>query len=64
MLGKKLQVELLHVDTFDVGPVSPSAYLLAASDPVSDPSTYEDTCILMCPTDDTCTRLGCKTQLA
>jgi len=65
MLGKKLQVELLHVDTFDVGPVSASpSFLLAATDPVSDPSTYEDTCIYMCPTDDTCTRLGCKTQLA
>ena len=56
----RLQPETLSVESFDLG----ASQLLAASepvatDPVTDPNTWEDTCINMCPTDDTCTRLGC-----
>ena len=64
MLRKRLQLDHLHVDSFDLGSVGVEASYLAASDPVSDPSTYEDTCIKMCPTDDTCTRLGCTKDAA
>ncbi|HSU14498.1 hypothetical protein [Longimicrobium sp.] len=58
MLVKKLQLDHLHVDSFDLGSTGVRPLLAPETDPVSDPGTYEDTCI-MCPTDDTCTRLGC-----
>jgi len=66
MFAKKLQIDTLTVETFDLGGsgFQPS-YLLAATDPVeTEPDTWEDTCIKMCPTDDTCTRLGCTRALA
>jgi len=59
MLARKLMPDHLQVDTFDLGSVGVQPLVAPATDPVSDPSTYEDTCIRMCPTDDTCTRLGC-----
>jgi len=39
-----------------------ASYQLPETDPDttgSEPNTWEDTCIKMCPTDDTCTMLGC-----
>ncbi len=65
MTATKLQLDSLTVETFDVGGsgLQPT-FALLATDPVeTDPSTYEDTCIKMCPTDDTCTRLGCTRAL-
>ena len=51
----KLDPDELQVTTFGVR-LSP----IAASVPAeTDPNTWEDTCIYMCPTDDTCTMLGC-----
>lgn len=65
MAVSKLQIDTLLVDTFDVGGagLQPS-YAQIVSDPIdTEPNTWEDTCIKMCPTDDTCTRLGCtRTQ--
>jgi hypothetical protein len=57
----RLQPETLAVESFDLGgsDLQPS-YQVIATDPVeTEPNTWEDTCIKMCPTDDTCTRLGC-----
>jgi hypothetical protein len=61
MLRKKLQLDHLHVDSFELGAAGFAPRVMVASEPtvVSDPSTYEDTCITICPTDDTCTMLGC-----
>ncbi len=57
----RLDPDSLHVVSFD--PTPAVSFQLAASDPVTDPgtgpNTWEDTCINMCPTDDTCTMLGC-----
>jgi len=62
MAVNRLQIDTLLVDTFEVGggELRPS-YALIGSEPTVDtePDTWEDTCIKMCPTDDTCTRLGC-----
>ncbi|MBV9107784.1 MAG: hypothetical protein JO306_00075 [Gemmatimonadetes bacterium] len=63
MLGKKLHPDHLHVETFELGSIGAAARFLAATDPVTDPNTNEDTCINVCPTDDTCTRLGCTRAL-
>lgn len=63
MPGKKLYLETLHVESFEAGSFGAAVRLLAATDPVTDPGTYEDTCINVCPTDDTCTRLGCTRAL-
>jgi hypothetical protein len=65
MPAKKLQLDSLTVESFDLGgsDLQPT-FNLAASDPVqTEPDTWEDTCIKMCPTDDTCTRLGCTRAL-
>ncbi|HET7234017.1 MAG TPA: hypothetical protein VFJ16_28655 [Longimicrobium sp.] len=64
MASIRLQPETLTVESFDIGgsALQPS-YALIASDPIeTDPNTWEDTCIKMCPTDDTCTRLGCTRE--
>ena len=50
----KLDPQALEVSTFDVR-LAPIASVPAET----DPNTWEDTCINMCPTDDTCTMLGC-----
>jgi len=63
MHGKKLPLDHLHVETFELGSIGAAARFLAAADPVTDPVTDEDTCINVCPTDDTCTRLGCTKAL-
>ena len=52
MERRTLDPDRLQVITFDPAP-------LASVAPVTDPDTWEDTCINMCPTDDTCTMLGC-----
>lgn len=69
MAVNKLHLNTLRVETFDIGgsAMQPS-YAQFASEPIIDtsdtePNTWEDTCIKMCPTDDTCTMLGC-TQVA
>lgn len=49
----RLSPDDLHVASFEPQP-DPQAALSA-----SEPDTWEDTCIKMCPTDDTCTKLGC-----
>lgn len=62
MAMHKLVLDNLVVDSFDIGgsAFQPSFGRIAATDPVeTEPDTWEDTCIKMCPTDDTCTRLGC-----
>jgi len=62
MAVNKLLIDTLLVDTFDVGGAETQpSYALMASEPTIDtePGTWEDTCIKMCPTDDTCTMLGC-----
>ena len=64
MASIRLQPETLTVESFDLGGsnLQPS-YALIGSDPVeTEPNTWEDTCIKMCPTDDTCTRLGCTRE--
>jgi hypothetical protein len=50
----KLDPQALVVTTFDVR-LAPMVAIGAET----DPDTWEDTCIKMCPTDDTCTMLGC-----
>ncbi|MDB4951598.1 MAG: hypothetical protein JWM27_4247 [Gemmatimonadetes bacterium] len=63
----RLHPEDLEVTTFSasLGNVQQSAGGFAAvTDPVTDPDTWEDTCIKMCPSDDTCTMLGCTRALA
>jgi len=57
----RLQPDTLTVESFDIGSSGiQSSYPVPATDPVeTEPNTWEDTCIKMCPTDDTCTRLGC-----
>jgi hypothetical protein len=65
-MAKKLQLDHLHVESFDVMGGTPAQQpgFLIATDPVeTEPNTWEDTCIKMCPTDDTCTRLGCTRAL-
>ena len=57
MERRRLDPEQIQVTTFDTAP-------LASSTPVTDPDTWEDSCIKMCPTDDTCTMLGCTRALA
>jgi hypothetical protein len=55
----KLDPEELVVATFDA-----SLAPLASVPAETDPDTWEDTCIKMCPTDDTCTMLGCTRAVA
>ncbi|HET7461467.1 MAG TPA: hypothetical protein VFJ82_09460 [Longimicrobium sp.] len=62
MAVNRLQIDTLLVDTFEVGGADPRpSNVLIATEPTIDtePDTWEDTCIKMCPTDDTCTSLGC-----
>ena len=70
MAVNKLHLDTLSVETFDIGgsALQPS-FALRASEPTVDtidtePNTWEDTCIKMCPTDDTCTMLGCTRTAA
>lgn len=63
MAMSKLHLDTLSVETFEIGGTQPT-YALIGSEPTIDtsdtePNTWEDTCIKMCPTDDTCTMLGC-----
>jgi len=66
MAMNKLHLDTLSVETFDLGGSAHPSYLRVGSEPTVDtePNTWEDTCIKMCPTDDTCTRLGCTQTLA
>ncbi|HET6228672.1 MAG TPA: hypothetical protein VFE05_01260 [Longimicrobiaceae bacterium] len=52
----RLDTNELEVTSFDVSYIAISQAITVI---VSDPNTWEDTCINMCPTDDTCTKLGC-----
>jgi hypothetical protein len=52
----RLDTDELEVTSFDVSYIAISQAITVI---VSEPNTWEDTCINMCPTDDTCTKLGC-----
>jgi hypothetical protein len=68
MAINKLQVDTLGVETFEVGGGAGLSYARAAEPTIdtsdTEPNTWEDTCIKMCPTDDTCTMLGCTKTAA
>ena len=65
MALSKLHLDTLSVETFDLGGSGMQSVALLATDPVeTEPDTWEDTCIKMCPTDDTCTMLGCTKEAA
>lgn len=57
----RLEVESLDVVSFPVTAIGNAiAHTIVATEPVeTEPNTWEDTCVKMCPTDDTCTMLGC-----
>lgn len=59
-MRRPLDLADLRVTSFETSRAASA--VAPATDPVTDPSepnTWEDTCIKMCPTDDTCTILGC-----
>ena len=52
----RLDPDALQVSSFETAPWHAGA---ETDPPETEPNTWEDTCINMCPTDDTCTMLGC-----
>jgi hypothetical protein len=55
----RLDPEELAVASFEVSTAAQGFHATEPVEPATEPDTWEDTCIKMCPTDDTCTMLGC-----